>query len=135
MAAPGADQLNQPEARQQRLEPRLRAIVDIFGIWESEALEATAAAATASATTQNNNDARATSVLLPMAEKVARSRAEASVKALVDSAAGDAADIAESVVGTGAREGTGTIEALMREWWPRLISAAVDGRDWEFVCR
>lgn len=28
----------------------------------------------------------------------------------------------------------GSIVALMREWWPKLISAAVDVREWEFLC-
>ncbi|CAM9747694.1 unnamed protein product [Ectocarpus fasciculatus] len=28
-----------------------------------------------------------------------------------------------------------SIAALSREWWPKLISAAVDAREWEFVCR
>lgn len=139
--APGATvRGNEPVAARQ-LQPCLKAIVDIFSIWESESLEAATAAASSThpASTRNNLDP--TTFPIPVTERVTRLRAEACVKALVDppnvAGARDADNaVAASVVGAvGTREATGPIAALMREWWPRLITAAADAREWEFVCR
>lgn len=135
-----------------------------MSIWESEALELGAAAAAAAAATaaaavttlrELNSDDTAL-LLLPAVERVHRLRAEAAVRTLVDgtglhvstppsgevtahNAAAGSLGIRASKEDTGEAMGAaaaaGPIAALMRELWPRLISAAVDGREWEFMCR
>lgn len=120
---------------------RLQAVVDVIGVWETEAREASPGITTApTAATATTTDT------LPAAERVRRSRAEASVRALVDpnslnSAQSRAEGIAESGESTGAmvvggrKQEDEPIVALMREWWPKLISAAAEAREWVFLCR
>lgn len=91
-----------------------------------------------------------TALLLPAVERVRRLRAEASARALVDPTslhvstppAGEATTHGAAVErlgipaqeeGTGAAEGS--IVALMREWWPKLILVAADAGEWDFICR
>eukprot|EP00752_Nemacystus_decipiens_P018330 g16445.t1 len=119
-------------------EERLRAVVSILGIWESEELEPEDA---------EPNGVGATPPL-PAAEKVRRLRAEVAVRALVDPSSPPVSTLEAAAHGTAAgenlgdpaREGgpgttAGAIVELMREWWPRLISAAAEAGEWEVVCR
>lgn len=160
--AAAGDQEEAGAARRQQQQLRLQhleAIVSILSIWESEALEeakttATAATATAAAETSPNNADAA--LPLPAVEKVRRLRAEVSVKALVDATDMHAQTrpiIGGSVIhdGRGHHPEVGTLEdddeamasatwggaivALMQEWWPKLISAAVDTGEWDFLCK
>lgn len=126
-------------ARQQRLQ----AVVSILFIWESEALEAAAAAAAELPHGLENVDRPPP---LPAVERVARLRAEASVRALVGTSSGCVptppavghAGAGASDEGTGPSAATaaaGSIVDLMQEWWPRLMSAAADAQEWDFMCR
>ena len=125
-----------PPPQQQRQQSRLQAVVDIIGVWETDACEASPTTAAAAAETNT----------LPVAERVRRSRAEASVRALVDPASfsntparaerGSERDgsTGAMMVGDGEQEDE-PIVALMREWWPKLISTAAEAREWVFLCR
>lgn len=139
---------NAGAARQQQPSlKRLQAIVSILSIWESETLQD-------AEIPPNNADA---ALPLPAVERVHRLRTEASVKALVDptgvhsptrsigvSVIHDASAATVHRPGVGTREEDvgaaataargGSIVALMQEWWPKLISAAVDTREWAFLC-
>lgn len=134
----GEPQTHQQQQQQQQI--RLQAVVDIIGVWETEACETSPTTAAAAA-----SGAAATDTL-PSAERVRRSRAEASVRALVDptsfsSAPARAKPGAERDESTGAMVVGGEeredepVVALMREWWPKLISTAVEAREWVFLCR
>lgn len=117
---------------------RLQAVVNILGVWETQVRE--------------ENPHLETAHNLTSAQRVRRLRAQAAVQALVDPAstqlrtreadagAGDAAGEMRfgdgNVKGSGdVSDAAGAIIALMRDWWPRLILAAVEAREWDFICR
>lgn len=148
------------EEERRRRRQRLQAVVDIFGVWESEVREA--ALGTAAAV--------ADGTLHPIAEHIRRSRAEAAVMALVGPAgatfqsqaaggapgAGGAASVvrleggrdeggAAAAVATAvlawpittaaaAAARAGPIMDLLQLWWPRLMVTAMEAREWNFLC-
>lgn len=112
---------------------RLQAIVDILAVWESEIRGRDSSLSTSAVT-------KAEAGPLSIAQRACRLRVEFAARALI----ADSCTVEESVIaaGLGCVGGTDpgaaadvSMLTLSREWWPKLISAAVRVRAWEFLCR
>lgn len=115
----------------QDAQQRLHTIADILLVWETEALEEMSPSVAG----------KAVVIVRTTVERIRQERAEAAVRAVLQPAAPhfapppgklSGADRGEQIVTRSGGIGE-TANAFMRQWWPKLISAAVDVSAWVFV--